>query len=187
MKLVILDRDGVINRDSDEYIKCLAEWLPIEGSIEAIARLNQAGFTVAVATNQSGLGRGYFDLDELEAMHARLNELVNDAGGEIDGIFSCAHKPDDGCNCRKPAAGLLDTIAEELKAELTGAVVIGDSLRDLEAGIARNCLPILVRTGKGADTEKKLAGHRDSRIKHTQVFEDLATAAKHLITQQNHT
>ena len=108
MKLIILDRDGVINQDSDAYVKSVDEWIPIAGSIDAIARLSRAGFTLVVATNQSGLARGLFDLDDLEAMHTKLNDLVIGAGGELSGIFYCPHGPDDGCHCRKPAAGLLD-------------------------------------------------------------------------------
>ena len=181
--LVILDRDGVINRDSDAYVKSVEEWIPLAGSIEAIAKLHQAGFTIAVATNQSGLGRGYFDLDDLEAMHSKLNELVNDAGGEIAGIFYCPHTPDDGCNCRKPAPGLFDAVAAELNVDLSNAVVIGDSLRDLEAGITRGCQPILVRTGKGANTAEKLAPHSDSRIQQALIFDDLAAVADYLLNR----
>lgn len=125
--LVILDRDGVINEDSDEYVKSLAEWIPIPGSIEAIARLSKAGVTVVVATNQSGIGRGLFDLDDLEAMHARLNELVLEQGGELSGIFYCPHAPEDDCHCRKPAPGLLDAISTEFNRDLTGVPLIGDS------------------------------------------------------------
>jgi len=135
--LIILDRDGVINQDSDEYVKSAEEWIPLQGSIDAIAKLYRAGFTIVIATNQSGLGRGYFDLDDLEAMHAKLNHLVNDVGAELGGIFYCPHTPDQGCHCRKPQPGLLDAIAVEFEADLTNTVIVGDSLRDLEAGIAR--------------------------------------------------
>ncbi len=178
MSLVILDRDGVINEDSPDYIKSVDEFIFIPGSVDAIAALNRAGFTVAVATNQSGLGRGLFDLDDLEAMHEKLNVAVNAAGGEIAGIFYCPHTPDDHCACRKPKAGLLDAIAAELDRPLQGAPIIGDSLRDLEAGIARGCAPILVRTGKGAGSEKKLAG---SALANTPVYDNLATAVQTLV------
>ncbi len=183
MKLVILDRDGVINYDSDAYVKSVEEWIPIEGSIDAIARLSRTGFTVVVATNQSGLSRGYFDLDDLEAMHARLNGLVNDAGGELQGIFYCPHGPDDGCNCRKPMPGLLDAIAEELDADLTGATVIGDSLRDLQAGVARGCRVFLVRTGKGGKTEQELAAQTNPQLSSAKVFDNLSAAVDFLLAE----
>lgn len=177
--LVILDRDGVINEDSDDYIKSLAEWRPIPGSIEAIARLSRAGFAVAVATNQSGLARGLFDLDDLEAMHARLNELVEAEGGKLAGIFYCPHHPDDDCDCRKPKAGLLDAIARELGEPLAGAWFIGDSRGDLEAARERNCEPVLVLTGKGLRTREKLADEPEWRD--LNAYPDLAAAADALI------
>lgn len=179
--LVILDRDGVINEDSVNYIKSLDEWHPIPGSIDAIARLSQRGFTVAVATNQSGLGRGLFELDDLEAMHHRLCEMVESAGGHVAGIFYCPHTPDDHCDCRKPKSGLIDAIEREFTLSARGAWLIGDSQRDLEAGIDKGCVPILVRTGKGAMTEKKLAADSSSRWRDVQVFDDLAAAATALI------
>lgn len=180
MSLVILDRDGVINEDSPDYIKSLAEFVFIPGSINAIARLSRAGFTVAVATNQSGLGRGLFDLDDLEAMHAMLNAAVNDAGGDLAGIFYCPHTPDDGCACRKPKPGLLDALAAELDLPLAGAWVIGDSRRDLEAGLTRGCRPLLVRTGKGAATEADLAVHP---LPGLRICNNLAEAADRLIAE----
>ena len=181
MKLIILDRDGVINQDSDNYIKSLEEWVPIPGSIEAIARLSNAGYTVVVATNQSGIGRGLFDLDELEAMHARLNELVLEQGGELSGIFYCPPTPDDQCLCRKPAPGLLAAIAEEFSTDLAGVPLIGDSLRDLQAGLKYHCSPILVRTGKGAATESKLAQQPESELATAPVFDDLSAAVTNLL------
>ncbi|WP_461481127.1 D-glycero-beta-D-manno-heptose 1,7-bisphosphate 7-phosphatase [Porticoccus sp.] len=180
-RLVILDRDGVINQDSDDYVKSLAEWIPIPGSIEAIARLSRAGFTVVVATNQSGIGRGLFDLDDLEAMHARLNELVLEQGGELSGIFYCPHRPEDACHCRKPAAGLLDAIADEFQLSLQGVPLIGDSLRDLQSGLSHRCTPILVRTGKGASTETRLPSQPEPALQQTAVFDDLAQAVDHLL------
>lgn len=175
--LIILDRDGVINADSDAYIKSLEEWQPLPGSIEAIARLSQAGHRLAVATNQSGLGRGLFDLDDLEAMHRHLNELVAQAGGHLDGIFYCPHTPEDHCDCRKPQPGLLDAIARELSVELTDALLVGDSLRDLQAGLARDCRPVLVKTGKGERTLDKLAEHPEPGLKQLAVYDDLAAVA----------
>jgi D-glycero-D-manno-heptose 1,7-bisphosphate phosphatase len=175
MKLVILDRDGVINQDSDAFIKSLEEWIPLPGSIEAIARLSQAGWTVAVATNQSGLARGYFDEQTLEAMHQRLRELVAEQGGRIELIRHCPHGPDDGCDCRKPLSGLFRAIAEHFQVALEGVPTVGDSLRDLQAGAAVGCRPYLVRTGKGVQTEQKElpAG--------TLVFDNLAAVANHLL------
>lgn len=184
-KLIVLDRDGVINEDSDAYVKSVDEWLPIPGSIEAIARLSQAGYTIVVATNQSGIGRGLFDLDDLEAMHAKLSDLVLDAGGELAGIFYCPHKPEDNCNCRKPASGLFDAIAKEFNLELlTGCPMVGDSLRDLQAGLSHHCTPILVRTGKGKKTESLLTEQEDQTLKNTLIFDDLSLAVDYLLANQ---
>lgn len=188
-KLVILDRDGVINEDSDAFVKSLAEWIPIPGSIDAIARLCGHGFTVAIATNQSGVGRGLFSADALDAMHEHLCELVQEAGGEIATIAHCPHKPEDLCDCRKPQSGLFDEIADTLGMDLSGAWVIGDSLRDLQAGLARDCLPVLVRTGKGMTTENAIEDDPtvladNPGLANLMVCEDLAEAAD-LLIQQN--
>lgn len=176
MKLIILDRDGVINQDSDDYVKSLEEWVPIPGSIEAIARLSRAGWTVAVATNQSGLSRGYFSAQTLDAMHQRLRRLVEEQGGAIALIEHCPHGPDDACNCRKPLPGLFRRIATHFRlSDLRGVPAVGDSRRDLEAGLALGADPFLVRTGKGQRTlEKPLPSG-------TQVFDDLAAVADHLL------
>ncbi len=179
MKLIILDRDGVINQDSDDYVKSAAEWLPLPGSIEAIAKLSKAGYTVVVATNQSGLSRGLFGIDELEAMHAKMCQLVEAAGGHIDGIFYCPHLPEDSCQCRKPASGLFEAIAQEFQTNLQGVPVIGDSLRDLVAGLALECKPILVRTGKGRASEHLLSDQANSHLENTAVFDDLAAVVAH--------
>jgi len=187
MRLVILDRDGVINEDSPDHVKSVTEWRPLPGSIAAIARLGQAGYRVVVATNQSGLARGLFGLDELEAIHAKMIAMVEAAGGTIDGIFYCPHGPDAGCDCRKPAPGLLDAIARELGVELHGVPLIGDSLRDLQAGLARGCLPILVRTGKGHDTEPKLAEQPQTALRNAPVFDDLAQATEFVLAQGHRT
>ncbi|MBQ0720605.1 MAG: D-glycero-beta-D-manno-heptose 1,7-bisphosphate 7-phosphatase [Gammaproteobacteria bacterium] len=185
MTLIILDRDGVINQDSDDYIKSAQEWQPIPGSIDAIARLCRAGYRVAVATNQSGLGRGLFDLDDLEAIHDKMRELVESAGGHIAGIYYCPHLPAAGCNCRKPAPGLLDAIAEDFSTPLTNVVFIGDSLKDLQAGVARRCRPILLRTGKGAAYEKQLADETNVLIRSAQVYDDLSSAVDSLLEERN--
>ena len=152
MKLVVLDRDGVINADSDEYIKSPEEWTPIPGSLEAIARLTQAGFRVVVATNQSGLGQGLFDMATLNAIHNKMHKAVNQLGGRIDAVFFCAHAQDAGCSCRKPQPGMLLEIAERFKLVLAGVPAIGDSLRDLQAASAAGARPLLVLTGKGRQT-----------------------------------
>ncbi len=152
MKLLILDRDGVINEDSDAYIKSLAEWIPIPGSIEAMARLNNAGYTLAVATNQSGIGRGYYDPATLDAMHNRLRELLAEQGGMVDYIAFCPHVNTDNCNCRKPKPGLLLEIGQHFGADLTQATVVGDSLRDWQAADAVGAAYAQVRTGKGERT-----------------------------------
>ncbi|RDB44648.1 D-glycero-beta-D-manno-heptose 1,7-bisphosphate 7-phosphatase [Halomonas sp. DQ26W] len=178
-KLVILDRDGVINHDSDYYIKSLEEWLPYIGTIDAIARLSQAGWTVAVATNQSGISRGYYDVAALENMHDELNRLVADAGGNIAHIAYCPHGPDDGCDCRKPRPGLLEEIRQTLKLNtLAGSWMVGDSLRDLQAGEAMGCRPVLVRTGKGRRTEAKGSG-----LAQAFIFDDLTAFTDWLLSQ----
>ena len=181
MKLLILDRDGVINVDSDAFIKSVSEWVPIPGSIEAIAALSQAGYSVYIATNQSGLGRGLFGLRELEEIHRRLEQLVAAAGGEIAGIFYCPHAPDEGCDCRKPAPGLIRQIEAHAGTRAQGAPVIGDSLRDLEAGLALGCRPVLVRTGKGEQTLRALESSAAPLLRTLAVFDDLAAAAKAIL------
>jgi len=177
LKLLILDRDGVINQDSDAYIKSLDEWIPIPGSIEAIAQLSKAGWTVAVATNQSGIARGYFPLATLEAMHARLRALVAEAGGEVGLIVHCPHGPDLGCDCRKPKPGMLLAIAEHYRVTLSGVWFVGDSQGDLDAALTVDAQPVLVKTGKGERTLSKGVSEK------TLVFDDLAAVARELIQQ----
>jgi D-glycero-D-manno-heptose 1,7-bisphosphate phosphatase len=150
MKLVILDRDGTINQDRDDFVKSPEEWVALPGALEAIARLNHAGWHTVIATNQSGLARGLFDMAALNAIHARMNRELAALGGRIDAVFFCPHGPDDGCLCRKPLPGLCKMIAERYGVDLGGAHVVGDSLRDLQAGAAAGCATHLVRTGKGA-------------------------------------
>lgn len=152
MKLIILDRDGVINEDSDDYVKSVDEWMPIAGSIEAIARLSKAGYTVAVATNQSGIARGYFDEFELAAMHQKMCSLVEEQGGCIHGVFFCPHGPDEECDCRKPKTGLLEQIECEFGVNVSQTPFVGDSAKDLLCAKLAGCSPVLVRTGKGEAT-----------------------------------
>lgn len=178
-KLVILDRDGVINKDSDAYIKSVEEWHPLPGSIAAIADLSRAGYRVAVATNQSGLARGYFDEFALARMHGCMNQLVEDAGGRIDVVAWCPHGPDDACTCRKPLPGLLDSISDTLGMPVAGAWLVGDTLKDIEVARARHCRPILVRTGKGAASEQALTSAHGA----VPVFNDLRAAADWILQQ----
>ena len=184
MALLILDRDGVINEDSDAYIRSLEEWIPIPGSIEAIAALSRAGFRIAIATNQSGLSRGYFTLDTLQEIHAKLYQLVEEKGGSIAGIFYCPHLPDEGCNCRKPATGLIEAIEAELEESAVGAYFIGDSLKDLQAARSHGCRPVLVKTGKGCDTYSALAdgsGAAGISLNQVAVYDDLAQASREIL------
>lgn len=179
MKLVILDRDGVINYDSAQFIKSPEEWKPIPGSLEAIARLNQAGFRIALATNQSGIGRGLFDMATLNAIHDKMYRALAQCGGRIDALFYCPHTADAHCGCRKPKPGMLEEIARRFGTDLKDIPSVGDSLRDLQASVAVGAQPILVRTGKG---EKTLAdGNLPER---TWICADLADAAQRIIEGQ---
>src|SRR5262245_15115916 len=176
MKLVILDRDGVINFDSDAYIKNPDEWKPVPGSLKAIARLTQAGHHVVVATNQSGIGRGLFEMATLNAIHDKMHRAAGQAGGRIDAVFYCPHASEAGCDCRKPKPGLLEEIGRRFGTSLKDVPFIGDSLRDLECAVAVGARPILVLTGKGAKTQSDgglPAG--------TAVHPDLADAVKSII------
>ncbi|GAB3627164.1 D-glycero-beta-D-manno-heptose-1,7-bisphosphate 7-phosphatase [Pandoraea terrae] len=152
-KLVILDRDGVINADSDQFIKTPNEWVAIPGSLEAIGQLNQAGYRVVVASNQSGVGRGLFDMAALNAMHTKMHRAAAAVGGRIDAVFFCPHTAADNCDCRKPKPGMMQEIARRYEIDLTGVPVVGDSLRDLQAGAAVGAAPHLVLTGKGKKTQ----------------------------------
>ena len=178
MKLVILDRDGVINYDSDEFIKSPDEWVPIPGSLEAIARLHQAGYRVVVATNQSGIARGLFDIVTLNAIHQKMHSAAKMAGADIDAIFFCPHAADDNCDCRKPKPGLLHEIAKRFNVSLKGVPAIGDSLRDLQAGFVTGCTPYLVLTGKGEKTRAK-----GGLPPGTTVYPDLASAVDQLLKE----
>ena len=176
MKLVILDRDGVINYDSKQFIKSPAEWRPIPGSLEAIARLNQAGYKVVLATNQSGVGRGLFDMDTLNAIHDKMCRALQGCGGRIDAIFYCPHSVDAHCSCRKPKPGMYERIADCFNVDLSGVPAVGDSLRDLLAAAAVGAQPLLVLTGLGAQTVEA-GGLPDG----TLVFPDLAAATEHIL------
>lgn len=170
--LVILDRDGVINRDSADFVKSADEFEPLPGSIDAIADLCRAGYRVVIASNQSGVGRGLFTIETLGHIHGKLRGLVEAAGGGLSGIFFCPHKPDDGCECRKPKIGLMEQIGAAFERDLNGVPAIGDSMRDLEAAAAAGARPILVRTGNGRATERDLPPASD-----IPVYDDLRAAA----------
>ena len=148
MKLVILDRDGTINSDSDDFVKTPDEWVPLPGALEAIARLNHAGWHVVIASNQSGLGRGLFDVASLNAMHAKMHKMLAAVGGRVDAVFYCPHAPEESCNCRKPLPGLFEQIGSRFGVQLAGVPTAGDSVRDLQAGSAAGCEPHLLLTGK---------------------------------------
>jgi D-glycero-D-manno-heptose 1,7-bisphosphate phosphatase len=176
MKLVILDRDGTINHDSDQYIKSPAEWRPIEGSLEAIARLTHAGYRVVVATNQSGIARGLFDTSTLIAIHQTLQRAAAQAGGRIDGFFFCPHAADSACDCRKPKPGMLLDIARRFNVQLADVYMVGDALRDVEAAAAAGARPVLVLTGKGKKTKE------EGRLPPgTEVFPNLGAFARQLV------
>ncbi len=176
MKLVILDRDGVINFDSDAFIKSPDEWKPIPGSLEAIARLNHAGYRVVVCSNQSGVGRGLLDMAALNAINDKMYKALAQLGGRIDALFYCPHPAEANCACRKPKPGMFEDIAQRFNTDLAGVPSVGDSLRDLQASAAVGCQPILVLTGKGRKTQA--AG---ALPENTRVYEDLAAAVRAII------
>lgn len=179
LKLVILDRDGTINRASEEFVKSVEEWHPLPGALEAISRLNHAGFHVVLATNQSGIGRGLFDMAALNAVHARMLKSLAAVGGRIDAIFYCPHAPDEGCACRKPEPGLLHQIQERYGIPLQGVPYVGDSLRDMQAAAAATCAPHLVRTGRHPDVYPSALPATFPAD--TQVHTDLAAFVDHLL------
>ncbi len=179
VRLIVLDRDGVINRDSEQFIKSPDEWRPIPGSLEAIARLHHAGFRVVVATNQSGIGRGLFDMATLNAIHEKMYKALAQAGGRIDALFYCPHTADSDCECRKPKGGMLREIGLRFGVDMTGVPCVGDSVRDLEAAEAVGAQPLLVLTGTGEKTLR--AGNFP---KNTVIFPDLAFAASALLAAE---
>jgi len=176
MKLIILDRDGVINQDSEQFIKNTTEWKPIPGSLEAIAKLNHAGYRVVVASNQSGIGRGLLDMGALNAINDKMYRALVQVGGRIDALFYCPHAAEANCDCRKPKPGMFIDIAQRFNVDLAGVPSVGDSLRDLQAAAAAGAQPILVLTGKGAKT-RAAGGLPDG----TPVFADLAQAVRHIV------
>ena len=177
MAYLILDRDGVINHDSDDYIKSPEEWRPIPGSLKAISKANRAGFRVIVVTNQSGLARGYFDINTLNEIHKKMHQKLSRKGGRIEAVFFCPHGPDDGCNCRKPKSGLLEEIRDRLNISLEEVLFVGDSYSDIQAARSAGAVPVLVRTGKG---EKTLAAD-DNNLSDVQIYSDLAACIDSLL------
>jgi len=179
MKLIILDQTGVINQSSDAFIKTPEEWIPIPGSLDAIARLTHSGYRVVIATNQSGIGRGLLDMATYNAINDKMHKAVNQAGGRIDAIFFCPHTSTDKCSCRKPATGLLDEIMQRYGINLKNAPVVGDSLKDLQAAAAVSAIPMLVLTGNGQTTRTAKEIPAD-----TQIFENLAAVADALAGEE---
>ena len=184
MNLIILDRDGTINEDRDDFVKSADEWVPLPGALEAIARLNQAGWQTVIATNQSGLGRGLFDMTALNAMHMKMNAALARVGGRIGAVFFCPHAPEDQCTCRKPLPGLYQQIGERYGVALNTVPAVGDSVRDLEAAVAAGCAPHLVRTGKGAAMTDAQLAQLKQQIPEVQVHADLAAFAESLIQRE---
>ncbi len=180
MKLIVLDRDGVINEDRGEPITQVDDWVPIQGSLEAIARLHQAGWHVAVATNQSGIARGLMEIDQLLAVHQKMHDMVGQVGGRIDVVAFCPHSDSNQCTCRKPAPGMLYSISERLDVDLSTVVLVGDSLRDMQAAMAAAAQPIVVRTGKGQMTLDNNKG-----LEHIPAYDDLLSYVDVLLSPEN--
>jgi D-glycero-D-manno-heptose 1,7-bisphosphate phosphatase len=184
MKLVILDRDGTLNEDRDDYVKSPDEWVPIPGALEAVAKLNHAGWHVVVATNQSGLGRGLFDMGTLNAIHRKMHDQLARVGGRIDAVFFCPHAPEDQCLCRKPLPGLFEMIGERYGVELAGVPVVGNSPREIDAALAVGCKPHLVRTGSWARADDAAVQRLLDRVPGLPVHASLAAFAQALIAAE---
>ncbi|TXI30001.1 MAG: D-glycero-beta-D-manno-heptose 1,7-bisphosphate 7-phosphatase [Nitrosomonas oligotropha] len=179
MKLIIFDQTGVINQSSGTFIKTPDEWIAIPGSLEAIARLTHAGYRVVIATNQSGIGRGLLDMATYNAINDKMYKAVNHAGGRIDAIFFCPHTNADKCTCRKPATGLFDEIMQRYGVNLKNVMVVGDSLKDLQAAAAVSAIPVLVLTGNGETTRAT-----QEIPAHTQIFDNLTAVADALVGEE---
>lgn len=182
--LVILDRDGVINRDSDEFIKTPDEWVPLKGSLEAIARLSQAGYEVVVLTNQSGIGRGLLSADSLGQIHGRMIEHLRQLGGQIQTILFCPHHPDHDCNCRKPRTGMYQELGSRLGISFNGVFSVGDSVRDLQAAQEAGANPVLVKTGNGRKSLKTITQQPELGLEDTLVFDNLGSFVDALLARE---
>lgn len=178
MKLIILDRDGVINYDSDHYIKHPSEWLAIPGSLSAMAKLYQAGFHIVVCTNQSGIARGHYSTETLHAIHQKMHQQLAELGGQISHIEFCPHHPDEHCHCRKPEVGMLENIARRFQCHLKQVPFVGDSLRDLQAGATMGCQPILLKSGNG----QALVDSQQTLPAGTHIFNNLADFVETYLT-----
>ncbi|HET6787304.1 MAG TPA: D-glycero-beta-D-manno-heptose 1,7-bisphosphate 7-phosphatase [Aquabacterium sp.] len=186
MKLVILDRDGTINHERDDYIKSADEWVPLPGAVEAIARLNHAGWHVVVATNQSGIGRGLFDMAALNAMHAKMHQMLARHGGRVDAVFFCPHTPEDQCTCRKPLPGLFRMIGERFGVDLASVPMVGDLPRDVLAAQSVGCEPHLVRTGQAATMSEAELVELRRQVPDLTIHPDLSAFADFLILRDRH-
>ena len=184
MKLLILDRDGVINKESSDFIKTAEEWQPLKGSLEAIARLSQAEYDIVIITNQSGIGRGLFSADMLGQIHVRMLDYVQQHGGKIQSILFCPHHPDDLCECRKPLPGLYNELAKRLNTSFTDVYSVGDSVRDLIAAQSAGAKPILVKTGNGKKSIKEIANKPELNLQNTPVYDSLASFADALLNSE---
>ncbi len=173
--LILLDRDGVVNFDSMDYIKSATEWVPIPGSLEAIVALRNAGYLVALCTNQAGIGRGIFTLEDLTAIHDKLKNSLNDLGGDLDGLAFCPHHPDDKCRCRKPEPGMLHDMMASFEVTAADTTFVGDSLKDVQAALAAGCTAVLVRTGNGKNAEPQ------ARALGAEVFDDLGAFSRAML------
>jgi D-glycero-D-manno-heptose 1,7-bisphosphate phosphatase len=182
-RLIVMDRDGTLNEDRDDFVKSPEEWVPLPGAMEAVARLNQAGWHVVLATNQSGLGRGLFDMATLNAIHLKMNRTLAQHGGRVDAVFFCPHAPDDGCRCRKPLPGLFEEIGLRYGVDMRQVPVVGDALRDLQAGAAAGCPTHLVQTGKSAALDAEGRAAVLDAVPGTVVHANLSAFADWMIRQ----
>lgn len=189
MKLLILDRDGTLNRSRDDYVASADEWEALPGALEAVARLNHGGWRVVIATNQSGLGRGLFDVASLNAIHAKMHRKLAAAGGRIEAVFFCPHAPEDACHCRKPEPGLFEQIGDRFGVPLDEVLVAGNALRHVQAGATAGCPPHLLLTGKSeylralADDDGVLSEPVPGLPEGTRLHEDLSAFADWLLAQ----
>ncbi|MFO1266838.1 MAG: D-glycero-beta-D-manno-heptose 1,7-bisphosphate 7-phosphatase [Rubrivivax sp.] len=184
-KLVILGRDGILNKYREDHVKSAAEWLPIPGALEAVARLNHAGWHVVVATNQAGIGRGLIDMASVNAIHTHMNQMLLAQGGRLDAVFFCPHTPEDGCACRKPLPGMMRDIGQRYGVDLAHVPMVADTLRDLQAAEAAGCEPHLVRSGRAADLAPEQVQQMLDKVPGAVAHPDLGAFADHLLRREN--